>query len=132
MLINKNNQTTSTKCQYQAADSKPTWCSVVKWLKYNRTKQTEINKVPIKTWKPWKPVAIKKVDPYTLSLIVKGEVAYSKPWKLVKINAKAIVANKAKIAWPFDPPIIASWATVIVAPEVNKITVFKKRNFKSF
>jgi hypothetical protein len=26
MEMNKNNQTTSTKCQYQAAASNPKWC----------------------------------------------------------------------------------------------------------
>jgi len=31
-VINKNNHTTSTKCQYHAADSNPKWCVDVKWL----------------------------------------------------------------------------------------------------
>ena len=58
MDMNKNNQTTSTKCQYQAAASKPKWCFVVKWNFIYLNKQTVKKIVPIITWKPWKPVAI--------------------------------------------------------------------------
>lgn len=32
---------------------------------------------PIMTWRPWKPVAIKNVEPYTLSEIVKDVSRYS-------------------------------------------------------
>lgn len=31
----------------------------------------------MRTCKPWKPVATKNVDPYTLSAIVNGESKYS-------------------------------------------------------
>ena len=57
-MIDKNNQTISTKCQYHAADSKPKWCVDVKWLKTIRKRDTIKQQVPMKTWKPWKPVAI--------------------------------------------------------------------------
>jgi hypothetical protein len=35
------------------------------------------NDEPINTWAPWNPVATKKVDPYTLSAIVKDASMYS-------------------------------------------------------
>ena len=54
----KNIQTTSTKCQYQAAASNPKWCALKKWYLICLNKQTIKNTVPINTWKPWKPVAI--------------------------------------------------------------------------
>lgn len=62
-MINKNNHTTSTKCQYQAAASKPTWCSTVKCEHKSLKRQTNKNIVPINTWNPWNPVAIKNVEP---------------------------------------------------------------------
>ena len=49
---NKNSHTTSTKCQYQAAASKPKWCSREKWWLISLTKQTARKQVPIKTWNP--------------------------------------------------------------------------------
>lgn len=42
-------QTTSTKCQYHEADSKPTWCSSVKWYLICLIKQTIIKVNPTKT-----------------------------------------------------------------------------------
>lgn len=66
---NKNNQTTSTKCQYHAAASNPKWWLLVNWLLINRTQIYNKNKVPTITWNPWNPVAIKNVDPYTESEI---------------------------------------------------------------
>jgi len=59
----KNNHTTSTKCQYHAAASNPKWWIDEKWFIKCRTKQTNKNVVPIITWSPWNPVAIKKEDP---------------------------------------------------------------------
>lgn len=72
MEIYKNSQTTSTKCQYQAAASKPKWCLEVKWYCRCRTRHVSRNREPIITCRPWKPVATKKVEPYTLSAIVNG------------------------------------------------------------
>jgi len=63
MEIYKNNQTTSTKCQYQAAASKPKWWLDEKWKFKWRNQQTNKNVVPINTWIPWNPVAIKNEDP---------------------------------------------------------------------
>ena len=63
MLIYKNSQTKSTKCQYQEADSKVKWRELVKWKLFNLNKQVTKNIVPIITCKPWKPVATKKIEP---------------------------------------------------------------------
>jgi hypothetical protein len=73
----KKSQTTSTKCQYHAAASNPKWWFLEKWFWICRIKQMVKKVVPIKTCKPWNPVAIKKVDPYTASAIVKGASIYS-------------------------------------------------------
>jgi hypothetical protein len=47
-------------------------------------RQVRRNRVPIITCRPWKPVAIKNVDPYTASAIQKGASKYSSPCRLVK------------------------------------------------
>src|SRR5262249_3508149 len=52
MQTNRNSQTTSTKCQYQAANSKPRCWVGVKWPRKERTRQTARNNVPMMTWKP--------------------------------------------------------------------------------
>ncbi len=57
----KNNQTTSTKSQYQAAASNPKWCLAEKWQLYSRRKHTDKKVVPIITRRPWNPVATKKL-----------------------------------------------------------------------
>lgn len=57
-MIYKNNQTTSTKCQYHAAASNPKWWFFEKWLFKCRNKHTNKKVVPINTWIPWNPVAI--------------------------------------------------------------------------
>ena len=59
----KNNHTTSTKCQYQAAASNPKWCEELNSPFVWRKRVTKRKIVPTNTCKPWKPVAIKKVDP---------------------------------------------------------------------
>lgn len=59
----RNSQTTSTKCQYQAAASNPKWCVLEKWLLISRIKHVNRKIVPIITCRPWNPVAIKKVEP---------------------------------------------------------------------
>ena len=66
--------------------------------------------VPIKTWKPWKPVAKKNVEPYIPSEILKLAVIYSKAWKQVKIIASTIVKIKPQTASSFKPAVIAWWA----------------------
>lgn len=63
MQIYRKIHTTSTKCQYQAAASKPKWWPWEKWDRYARSKQIDKKEVPIRTWRPWNPVATKKVEP---------------------------------------------------------------------
>lgn len=63
MEIYKNSQTTSTKCQYQAAASKPKWWSDVKWYCTCRSRHTARKVEPMITCSPWNPVATKKVEP---------------------------------------------------------------------
>ena len=55
--------TTSTKCQYHAAASKPKWWPVQKCIMMVRARQTRRNVEPIRTCAPWNPVATKNVDP---------------------------------------------------------------------
>lgn len=74
----------STKCQYQAAASKPKWCPAEKWALIWRIKQTTKKEVPMITWRPWNPVATKNVVPYTESEILKGASQYSRAWRAVK------------------------------------------------
>ena len=61
--VNSNSQTTSTKCQYQLAASKPKWFSGEKWPRMHRSNMTKRMTVPRVTCIPWKPVNIKKVEP---------------------------------------------------------------------
>lgn len=63
---------TSTKCQYHAAASNPKWWLDVKWKLIRRRRQTSRKEDPMITCNPWKPVAMKKVEPYTPSAIEKG------------------------------------------------------------
>ena len=59
------------------------------------------------TWNPWKPVAIKKVDPKTLSEIVKPAFTYSNACKAVNKTANIKVQIKPVIACNLCPPTIA-------------------------
>ena len=58
--MNKNNQTTPTKCQYQAAASNPKWWFDDKCKVMCRNKRVVRNVVPIITCSPWNPVVTKK------------------------------------------------------------------------
>ena len=66
--INKNSHTTSTKCQYHIANSKPKWCFILKCPFHNLIKQINKKKVHTNTWNPWNPVAIKNVRIIVLSV----------------------------------------------------------------
>ncbi len=63
MQMNRNSHTTSTKCQYQAAASKPKCCFGEKCPFSARNRQTARKIVPMMTCAPWKPVAMKNVAP---------------------------------------------------------------------
>lgn len=84
MKVNKTIQTTSTKCQYQAAASNPKWWFMENWFFIIRNRVVIKKIVPIITCKPWNPVATKKIDPKTLSAIEKGALKYSYTWIEVK------------------------------------------------
>lgn len=49
-----------------------------------RIRQIIKKEVPIITWRPWKPVATKNSEPYTLSEMVNGVSMYSDTWRAVK------------------------------------------------
>lgn len=51
----------------------------MKWWLTILHKQTPKNVVPIKTCRPWNPVATKNVVPYAESAIVKEASTYSRP-----------------------------------------------------
>src|SRR5262249_14742576 len=63
MKVKRKSHTTSTKCQYQAANSKPRCCSGLKWPANARIRQTIRKRLPMMTCAPWKPVAMNKVAP---------------------------------------------------------------------
>jgi hypothetical protein len=59
----RNSHTTSTKCQYQAEHSNPTKDCLLKEGSMFRVIDTSKNTVPMITWSPWNPVAIKNLEP---------------------------------------------------------------------
>jgi len=124
--------TTSTKCQYQAAASKPKWWPLEKWWAIVRLKHTRRNVDPIKTWAPWNPVATKNVDPYTLSEILNEASAYSPAWRIVKYIPNVTVKIKA---WIVFERLFSSnlWcAHVTVTPEARRTAVFSRGTLKGF
>jgi hypothetical protein len=89
----RNNQTTSTKCQYHAAAANPKrWfdekCSVV-----CRSRHAVRNVVPIITCSPLNPVATKNVDPYAESAVVTGASECSYACSAVKYSSSRTVKN---------------------------------------
>ncbi len=90
--------TTSTKCQYHAAASSLKWCVFEKWVFRVRTRLIDRNRVPIITWTPWKPVDMKKIDPYTLSAIVNGASLYSVICRKVKYAPRLMVSIRDIVA----------------------------------
>jgi len=126
----RNSQTTSTKCQYQAAASNPKWwfdekCSVV-----CRRRHVVRNVVPIITCNPWNPVATKNVDPYAESAIVKGASIYSYACRAVKYSPNNTVKNNP---WVACVALFSSrpwWDHVTVTPEASRIAVFSSGTCK--
>jgi len=79
---------------------------------------------PIITWIPWNPVAIKKVEPYTLSAILKDASKYSMPCKRVKYPPNNKVINNP---WRVSVKLefwIAWWDHVTVTPDLTNTPVF--------
>ena len=122
---NKNSHTTSTKCQYHAAASNPKWCCRVKCPLINRRRQTNKKIVPTCTWSPWKPVARKKVEPYTESEIWNGLSIYSSAWNPVKKNARITVKARLIIASFRYPATIEWWAQVTAQPDRSRSIVLR-------
>jgi len=110
------------------AISRPKWCQEVKEEFKARMRQTIRNKVPIKTCKPWNPVATKNVDPKTLSLIVKEEMKYSIAWRKVKYTPRRIVTTHGTNHW--ELPIKLWWAQVTLTPDLSRIKVLSKGPWK--
>lgn len=122
--MNKNNQTTSTKCQYQALKSKQMKWLVEFWIEMILLAVVARKIDPIRTWIPWKPVAKKNVDPYTESENVKLASKYSIPWHNVNRTPRIIVIIKAKRLFLMSFDRNEWWDQVIVAPDDRRIIEF--------
>jgi hypothetical protein len=95
----RNNQTTSTKCQYHAAASNPKWWFDEKCNVVCRRRHVVRKVVPIITCNPWNPVATKNVNPYAESAIVNGASRYSYACSAVKYSPNRTVKNNPCVAW---------------------------------
>lgn len=91
----------------------------------NRVNDTNKKIEPMMTCSPWKPVAIKNVDPKEESAIQNGASTYSKPWKPVKIAPKETVSRRENFALLKLFLIISWWDQVILTPEDNSKIVFR-------
>ena len=76
------------------------------------------------TCKPWNPVAIKNVDPYTASEILNLASQYSSAWSEVKYTPKIKVITKLKHAWVWLLSMIEWCVQVTVTPDDKRIIVF--------
>jgi hypothetical protein len=72
------------------------FCELIKLL--NRISDTARKIDPIITCSPWKPVAMKNVEPKDESAIENGASLYSKPWNREKIAPRVIVKIRANLA----------------------------------
>lgn len=124
-------QTTSTKCQYQAAASNPKWRVVEKWCMYIRHRFTARNVEPMRTCKPWNPVATKNVEPYTLSAIVKEASQYSLACRNVKYTPRVTVRLRLWRALFSFPSISLWWDHVMVTPEARSTAVLRRGTEKA-
>src|SRR4029077_10038688 len=97
MQANRNSHTTSTKCQYHAANSKPRCCVGVNWTATARDRQTGRKIGPMMTWAPWKPVAMKNAAPYMLPAKWNAAWAYSQACTQVKVRPSAMVSTRPQI-----------------------------------
>jgi len=97
-----------------------------------RIKQTNRNLDPINTCAPWKPVATKNVDPYTLSAILKEASMYSPACKIVKYTPKATVNTNVWMVFVRFCSIRLWWAHVTVTPDANRTAVFKSGTLNGF
>lgn len=132
ILKYKQIQITSTKCQYQAAASKPKWWEGENWCTEVRIRHTSRNVEPINTWVPWNPVVTKIIEPYTLSAIVNDVSIYSLSWRIVKYKPIAVVKKIAFTVLEKSDSRRLWWAQVTVIPEANRIVVFSSGTLRGF
>src|ERR1700723_1353653 len=123
MQANRNSHTTSTKCQYQAQNSKPRCCVGVNWPAMGGKRQTIRKVEPMMTWAPWKPVAMKNAAPYMLPEKWNAAWAYSQACTQVKVSPSAMVSTRPKIKPLRLFSKSAWWAHVTVVPDVSRISV---------
>lgn len=55
--------------------------------------------MPMITWRPWNPVAIKKVEPNDESEIENEDSKYSNAWRAENKMPREIVRSKLREAW---------------------------------
>ena len=89
MKENKNNQMTSTKCQYNKEQLTK---NKILSLKFNKIRNIK----PTRTWKPWKPVPKKKIEQKEKLDIVKKQTLNSITWLIKKNKPKNIQIIKLK------------------------------------
>lgn len=78
------------------------------------------------TCSPWKPVAIKNVEPKVASAMQKGASAYSNPWNVVKILPNRMVRTKENFAFLKFSFNISWWDHVMVTPDDKSKMVFRR------
>jgi hypothetical protein len=125
---NRISQMTSTKCQYQMANSTPRWSHGPSPPAIKRPRVTARVVAPTRTWVPWNPVATKKIAPKHLSLIENLACAYSVAWRAVKYTPRRTVQKTHLSA--LRPPTRRWWATVTVAPLLRRTAVFSSGRWK--
>lgn len=96
---------------------------------FNRISEINRNEVPIKTWIPWNPVAMKNDDPYDESEIENSAWKYSIAWRREKYipNKHVILSDIMACNFMFDR--IAWWDHVTDAPDLTKMMVLSRGTF---
>jgi len=82
--------------------------------------ETVKNTDPIRTWRPWNPVAMKNVVPYAESEIEKGACMYSNPCRAENRAPNLTVTVRATMAFLKFLLSISWWAQVTDTPEERR------------
>lgn len=101
-------------------------CFLEAFILMNRIRDTVRKMDPMITCRPWNPVAMKNVDPYTESAMQKGASLYSNPCSRVNRAPSVMVMARAQVALAFFLSIIAWWAHVTDTPEDRSRIVFRR------
>ena len=125
----RNSQTTSTKCQYQAAHSNPVVWSILFRVLLIRFRDTVRNVDPMITCSPWNPVAMKNVVPKAESDRENGASLYSNACNAVNSKPSVMVVTIAFTLVDFFDSSRAWCAHVIVTPEDSSSNVFSRGTF---